>query len=286
MMGVDGKVVVLRIYMESSNYIYNYTGKITKSILLTEVPELEHLFKPSKGYFKQLRVSPPLNADGAVFTSYEVKYSNGKVVYDLRPVMLGGEYVVEVGAPTSIADTVYSRFKQVVGVRTRLKFENTILTYLVEDVRVDELRIQLKNPSYVVIKSLSPALLPNPLVPNQQVRRFTTSPGVLLWIPRMMSEGFLTSRSEDVRRRYLELEECLSEHYSTKHKIVFINYDNNREPAVMVKAKYIVVAGDCETKAWCVELLEKTLTAARTYGVGASRANGFGTITVSSPDEK
>lgn len=39
--------------------MYNYTGKLSKTILLTEMPELEQLFKPVKGFFKQLRGARP-----------------------------------------------------------------------------------------------------------------------------------------------------------------------------------------------------------------------------------
>lgn len=266
--------------MESSDFVYNYTGKISKAILLTEVPELEHFFKPFKGFFKQLRVSPPINRGKAAIPLYISKVSNGKVTYELVPVTLRGDYEVEIGLPASIADKVHDRFKHTMGVKTRLKFENAVITYIIEDIKIEEPRILLNNVQYVVIKTLSPALLPNPLVPNQQIRRFSSSPGVVLWIPRLISDGILTSVGDDARRRYLELEECLAEHYSTRHRIMFLNYDSNREPAIMIRAKYILAVKDNMTRARCIELLEKTLTVARIYGIGASRPNGFGTIIV------
>ncbi|MEM4487961.1 MAG: hypothetical protein QXK88_04045 [Desulfurococcaceae archaeon] len=220
-----------------------------------------------------------MNNGRAVVPVYVVRATNGGFTYDLVPAMLKGYYTVEVGAPSNVADALYCRFKQIVGVRTRLKFENTVVMYVVESVVVEEPRIQLRDASYVVIKTVSPAILPNPLVPNQQVKRFTASPGVMLWVPRMISYGVLTGTGNDTPRSYLEQEECLAEHYSTRLKAVFVNYDNNRESALTAKAKYILVARGYETRARRIELLEKTLTAAKTYGIGASRANGFGTIT-------
>ncbi|MEM4036029.1 MAG: hypothetical protein QXU97_05425 [Fervidicoccaceae archaeon] len=271
----DGAVLALRVYMESNGYIYNYTGKLTKTLVLTEAPELEPLFRPSKGFFKLLRVSPPLSGNSSVIPVYEVTRNNK----ELRPVLLRGEYVVEVGANGDTVRLLYNRFKQIEGVRTRLKFENAVVSYTVEDASIHtpqdnkELEEKLKT---IVVRTLSPALLPHPLVPTQHVRRFTTSPGVFFWVPYMIAQGTLSLDPHKAFQAAVELESCLAEHYSTKQKAVFVNYDNNREPTLTAKAKYIVLTREKR----CEEIVKRTLQTARIYGIGASRANGFGTITI------
>ncbi|MEM0292909.1 MAG: CRISPR system precrRNA processing endoribonuclease RAMP protein Cas6, partial [Fervidicoccaceae archaeon] len=86
----------------------------------------------------------------------------------------------------------------------------------------------------------------------------------------------LSLEPQKIFQALIELESCLAEHYSTKQRTVFINYDNNREPALTAKAKYIVIASENK----CEEIVKRTLQTARIYGIGASRANGFGTITI------
>lgn len=267
----DGKILVLKLYIESSDFIYNYTGKLSKTILLTEAPELEYLFKPVKGFFKQVRVSPPISKGKAVIPVY---VSKRVLKYELKPVLLNGEYTVEIGAQPGIVDTLYNRFKQVENAKTRVKFENAIVTYVVKDISVLEPGVSISHGGVVRIETVSPALLPNPLVPSQHVRRFTASPSAILWIPYMMSRGVMSYNQLEAEKAVLELEKCLSEHYSTRHRTVFVSYDGNREPALEVRAKYII------TDQKCRDIIDKTLKVARIYGVGASRANGFGTITL------
>ncbi|MEM3380337.1 MAG: CRISPR system precrRNA processing endoribonuclease RAMP protein Cas6 [Fervidicoccaceae archaeon] len=92
----------------------------------------------------------------------------------------------------------------------------------------------------------------------------------------MITQGILSLEPQKIFQALIELESCLAEHYSTKQRTVFINYDNNREPALTAKAKYIVI----ESENKCEEIVKRTLQTARIYGIGASRANGFGTITI------
>lgn len=276
---MNGKIVTLRLYLESSDFIYNYTGKISKAILLTEVPELEYTFRAVKGFFKQIRVSPPLSDGAAIVPIYAVRHENVEMNFELKPVLLKGEYVIEVGAPEDVANAIHSRFKQVEGVKTRLKFENAVITYIIEETSFLEPRIDADNGVFEV-KTVSPALLPNPLTPTQHVRRFTANPGTLLWIPYLMSKGVMSYSRQVAERALIELESCLSEHYSTRWRTIFVNYDGNREPALHAKARYIIVGkGDCR------ELARKTLETAIVYGIGASRANGFGSVAVTTPKQ-
>lgn len=270
---VNGKVLVLRVYMESSDYIYDYTGKISKVIVLTEVPELEYMFKPIKGFFKPLRISPPIETGKAVFPYYERKVEEGKVTFNLKPVLLKGKYFIEFGGPNHLIDQVVKSFKNSVNVRTRIKFENALINYVIEDVEVFEPNIEVIDK--VEVSSISPSILSNPYTPDQRIRRFSTSPSVVLWIPYLISKG-VYSHSGEVYEKLLDLERCLSEHYSTKHNVIFINYGQRREPAMLINAKY-VVSSKYPT---CRDIVKTALNSARIYGIGASRASGFGSVVV------
>lgn len=271
---ISGKILALRFYMESTDFVYNYTGKISKAIVLTEAPELEYLFKPVKGFFKLLRISPPIEGERAVVPVY--KTSNSGLV--LKPIMLRGDYLIEVGIASDAVDMLYKKLRQAEGVKTRIKFENSVITYILNSVSIHEPRIIINGATFT-IRTISPVLLPNPLTPTQHVRRFTTSPGVLLWVPHMIFKGALSHSHVNAEKALVELEACLSEHYSTWHKVVFINFDGNREPVLTARAKYIMIRKD-EDYRKCKETLEKTLTIARIFGIGSSRANGFGSITI------
>lgn len=268
-----GKVLRLKVYIDSGGFLYNYTGKLSKTIVLTEISGLEHMFKPIKGFFKPLRISPPIERGRAQFPHYERRVEDGKTTYDLKPVLLKEDYVIEVGAPNNLVEAMVKYFKGSLGLRTRVKFENTLVNYVINDVEVFEPNVDVTDK--VVVSSVSPAILSNPFTPNQQVRRFTANPSVVLWIPYLLSKGVL-SHSRELYEKILELERCLSEHYTTKYRVVFINYDQRREPTMFVKAKYIVSSKDPT----CRNIVKTAINSARVYGIGASRASGFGSVVV------
>ncbi|MEM0204421.1 MAG: hypothetical protein QXP86_03510 [Nitrososphaerota archaeon] len=269
------EILKVKVTASSTDFIYNYTGKVTKAILLTEVPELQTVFRPVKGFFKIIRVSP-LIKDGSVTTPFfEAKRINGKIVYELRPLLLSGNYTFEVGSTSDNVSRIFSKFNKVQGIRTRLKFENTVIEYTIEDVAVESPNMALGK--YVIIKSISPALLPTPYVATQQVRRFTITPAILLWVPYLISQQTYTVTEDLVYKAVKLLETSFVEHYSSLAKVMHVLYDGRREPALHFRAKYIVLCSDQER----METLARILMVARTLGVGASRANGFGTVQIS-----
>lgn len=271
---LDLKILRVKLTASSNDFIYNYTGKIAKTILLTEVPELQAAFKPIKGFFKLIRVSPFIK-DGSVATPlFEVKRVGGKTTYELKPLTLSGSYIFEVGSTSDGISLVLNKLRQAQGVRTRLKFENAIIEYTIEDFVMEDPTVTLGD--YAIIKSISPALLPTPYVATQHIRRFTISPATLLWIPYLISQK-VYSVTEDVMYKAVKLlETCLVEHYSSVARAVHVPFDGRREPTLHFKAKYIVLCSEQEKR----EMLMKTLTIARALGVGASRANGFGTVQI------
>ena len=266
------KILELRLYMESSDFIFNYTGKLSKTIVITEAPHVERFFRPVKGFYKPLRVSPPVRGDSAVVPTYEVSEVEGRRAHELKPVALSGEYTIEVGSTGSLIDELYKAFREAAGVVTRLKFENAVVRYVVENVRVVEPEVRVERGA--VVRTLSPALLTNPFAASQHVRRFTVSPSVVLWIPYSLASSSYSHDTRETLRALAELESCLAEHYSTRFRTVFVNYDGSREPAIELRAKYVVTRSECR------ETVERVLRAARVFGIGASRASGFGSVLV------
>lgn len=267
-----GAVLALKIDIESTDAIYNFTGKVSKAIIISECPWLEHFFKPIKGFYKPLRVSPPLRGGEAQVPKYVMKREGERIMWELEPVAFSGEYTIEVGSAPDIINKIREAFEKLVGTPTRIKFENVIIKYIVREVRAFEPKIEVADK--VRVRTTSPALLPSPLVPNQHVRRFTTSPGALLIVPALISANVYTPSERDSVNALVSLESCLSEHYSTMQKTVFVNYDGRREPALVADAKYIVLKESCR------DLISSVLRAARVYGIGASRASGFGSVEV------
>ncbi len=270
---LHGEVLVLHLYIDSSGFVFNYTGKLSKTIILTEVPSLEYAFKPLKGFFKPLRVSPPIGEGGvSVIPTYVLKVDGSSRVWELKPVKFSGEYRIEVGATKDVVSKLYEAFKSSRGVLTRLRFENSLIKYVVNDVEVVRPEVNVSNK--VFVKTVSPALLPSPLTPTQHVRRFTTSPGVMLYVPLAIANGMYTHNVHNAVKALTTLESCLAEHYATKQRTIFINYDNRREPALLANAKYMLIKNECRDQ------INEVLYAARVFGIGASRASGFGSIEI------
>lgn len=259
-------LLVMRLRLVSRDPIDEYTGKLSKTILAAEVPEIESVFRPVKGLFKPFRVSPPL--DSGLNGVYPVIARDS----GLKPVKLEGEYTVEVGCEERLAREVRERLSGALGQATRLKFRNTMVKYTIESVDLVKPRISVSDS--FVVRIASPALLSDPFKVNQQVKRFAIAPSIVLWIPALIAQGILTPTPHDIARAVSALESTLTEHYSSKPRAVLTSYDGHRVAGLTGRIKYLVVNKDG------VEHLQKTLEVARVLGVGSSRASGFGTIQV------
>jgi hypothetical protein len=234
---------------------------------------LQPLFRPIKGFFKLIRISPLIKNGVALTPFFETKRESNGVTYELKPLELGGDCVFEVGSTSDIVSLALSRLKQIQGIRTRIKFEGSIIEYIVEDISSEDFSLKLGDR--VAIKSVSPTLLTNPYVADQHIRRFTINPTVLLWVPYLISQRKY-SVSEEASKAAKLLESCLVEHYVSSMRVIHIPYDGQREPALHFRAKYIVLCHEREKN----DMLTRILEVARVLGVGASRANGFGTIQI------
>lgn len=264
---MDYSLVVVRANIESREPLGDYTGKVSKTILLSEVPELEPAFRPVKGVFKPIRVSPPLEL-GSMAAVYPTYSRDGALV----PVKLSGEYAIEVGCERRVAEAVVSRLSKVVGIPTRIKFGGSMLLYKITGVEVKEVRVEMGDTFVITIAS--PALLSDPFKVNQQVKRFSVSPSIVLWIPMLLSKSVFTPSHSDIEEAVHFLESALTEHYASHTRATLTAYSGKRVAGLSGRVKYILVDRSKRRE------VEEILRTARVLGVGSSRASGFGTVYV------
>ena len=231
----------------------NFTGKISKIILLSEFPELEILFRPAKGFLKPVHVSPIIGKEGAVYAYYE------KGV--LKEAKIDGEYKIKVGIPEEMSKAFEEKVKEVLNVKTRVKMEGSMLEYTITNVEKE--KIEVKDRFKLCF---SPTVLSNPFIINRDFRKFLPTPSATFWIPYAIMKGKNNVNMEDIKA----IEESITETWKSRIKTIWIPYDTAKEPVLVGKVEYKLLKSDEETK--------KVIETALTLGVGSSRASGFGHV--------
>lgn len=230
----------------------NFTGKISKTILLFELQYLQPMFQPHKGFIKPIHVSPLMDEKGSPVFAY---YQKGV----LKGANINGVFKFKVGAPKELAEELMKKFKEDVGVRNRTKFEDELLEFTVVDVKEDQYDL----PKRFKL-CFSPTLLSHPLLINRELRKFLPTPSAVFWIPYSLLKGQTNVGKNDV----LELEEGIVETWKNRLKTIWIPYNENKEPVLVGKVEYTILRED----------LRKVVETALIMGVGASRASGFGHV--------
>lgn len=230
----------------------NFTGKISKTITLFEMPELQPMFQPHKGFIKPIHVSPLIDEKrNAVFAYYHQGV--------LKEANINGTFKFKIGAPKELAEALFEKFKEDIGVRNRTKFENELLEFVIVDVKEDQYTL----PKRFKL-CFSPTLLTHPLLVNRDVRKFLPTPSAVFWVPYSLLKDNTNVTKDEV----LELEEGIVETWKNKLMTIWIPYNESKEPVLIGKAEYIVLKED----------LKKVVETALIMGVGASRASGFGHV--------
>ncbi|MUM65957.1 CRISPR system precrRNA processing endoribonuclease RAMP protein Cas6 [Acidianus infernus] len=244
--------VKMKYERNGDNKFNNFTGKISKIVVLTELPELEVLFRPTKGFFKPIHVSPPINKE-AVYPYYERGV--------LKEVPLDGEYKIRVGLPNELSKGFEEKVKGDLGVRTRIKVEGGLLEFVIERIEKDTFNFGNR-----VKLCFSPTLLANPFITNRDYRKFFPSPSAVFWIPYAL----MKNKNNLTPQELAEIESRITESWKTRIKTIWIPYDNGKEPVMIGKVEYRLLKNDDETR----KLVETALI----IGVGSSRASGFGHV--------
>ncbi len=275
------------VAIESSTTIYDYTGRLVKTLVYALMPELASIHSV-KGVLTPLAISPPFTVKGdaelgePVTPVYEgiVEESDGKkrVVWELRPVELNGEYVVHIGGEEHIASAVAKRLS---GLTTPLavKVENAIVKYKVEKVvdvtsGIEEKVSSISGRVRVYLKS--PAQVFNVFAPTR-LPKFTPSAPELLMTPYMLANNTQTIDYSTLASAAQTLGQLVETWYSIRTlKPVMVPFKGKREVALAGHVTYIIEARNEKT----LKAIKDTLAAAEAVGVGRSRQNGFGTTVV------
>lgn len=248
------KSFTVTIRTKYSRTYSNFTGKISKTVLLFEMPDLQPMFQPYKGFLKPIHVSPLIDEHGSPVFPY---YHKGS----LKGTDINGTFKFKVGVPHELAEVLFEKFKEDVGVRNRTKFENELLEFVIVDVKEDRYTL----PKRFKL-CFSPSLLIHPLLVNRDIRKFLPTPSAVFWVPYSLLRGDTNVSKEEV----LSLEEGIVETWKNRLKTIWIPYDGNKEPVLIGKVEYIVLKED----------LMKVVETALIMGVGASRASGFGHVEI------
>jgi hypothetical protein len=230
----------------------NFSGKISKTILLMSYPELQPFFQPLKGIIKPIHVSPLMN--GEALYAY---YDRGV----LKSPEISGNYSVIVGGPSEFIEEMKGSLKKDVeeNVRSKLKIDDKLLIAQVLSVENYSPRFDKR-----VKVCFSPTLLSNPYLVNRDFRRFLPSPSATFWIPYAMLKG----KDRLSPRDLIELERGITETWKTFLRTRWIVYDGKKEPVLTGKVEYQILDD---------EMMDVFRTAFM-LGVGASRSAGFGHV--------
>lgn len=225
----------------------------------------------------EVYVSPSNNAVIPPFTSKVGKTMLGGVKdgISVSPLKKGGKYLVKYSNLPTFMEVeegeIYSfevggKSEDVVEALINLQERKAFnTTWKVEDVKMREVKVERKD--LVEVELLTPALLVDPFKKDRK-KRFTNAFFVTFAVNYM--DHFHVSREEYVRVA-LSLEEKVREEPSTM-KYVKVTYAGKEVLGMMGKFRYSILEKDEEIYA----VLENALA----KGIGSSRKNGFGRISL------
>ena len=260
-----------------------FTGKVVKSLLIRGFGGLEDVF--SGGFNpKPIHVSP--------------LYYRGRWLWKRgssgRPISLkcGSDPIFYVGFREDVADSV---FDSVMGINN-IELFNAKWSILSIDVEKYELPVRNSTLDFdrydrIIVEFNSPAILVDPYKASPSNPRYLPLAGVLF----SYNIGDLLRMHRREHRWEAKywvtvdiVNAALHEHRRILNYIKSIeyNYDGKIGVGVGGKAMYYVVRRILREWSWVRQLLESILIHAKVMGVGSSRANGFGHISVRIEDKK
>ena len=280
------KLMAYRVILaiDSSTPIYDYTGRIVKTLVYALMPELASV-RGVKGVLSSLIISPPFTiarSEGdlgepviPVYERRRVQEDGGKVVWDLKPVRLSGEYIVHIGGEEHIASAIVKRLSELT-TPLAIKVGNAIVKYKVEKViDVTKSIIDKANgiSNRVRIYLKSPAQIFNVFAPSK-LPKFTPSAVELLMTPYMLANNIYTIDYTTLTNASQVLGQLVETWYSLKTlKPIMVPFKGKKEATLGGHVTYIVEA----TNEMTINALREVLVATEIVGIGRSRQNGFGT---------
>ena len=303
-------VVKVSLVLGDDLVVLDYTAKLVKSLLIAGNPELERVFGAS-GVLKPIHITPlymhrqgrgVAEATEPVYARHVPKGSTAKPpsAGHIKPVRLeaGREYFFYVGVSSQLlSEVLYSLssthdfpFGRTLVAVEELRYE---VNYVDVDVEAEQARKLLEAPgASVKVTFESPTLLKDPLTVGGRrwAKTFLPLPEAVLSAPAYMLLAD-TGRLKLFKKLMLYAKSVLSTPYTVLKtaNIAWYIYDGRPLPALIGYVKYRVdpqqlnhIAKLAKTKhnIDLADTLAKTLTLAKTYGVGDGRAAGFGHTTV------
>lgn len=273
------KALRVILHVEAEEPVYEYTGRLVKTLLYTLNKEIR-LLHGLRGSISPLLISPLFTTGrkefelGDVVTSAYLRDNTGE--YILVPTKLDGEYLIHVGGEPGLVEAIGKSLERI---RTPLaiKFNDNIVTFKaekIEDVTEKILDKELTG-GRVTIYIKSPAMIFNVFAPSR-LPKFTPTAVELLMAPYMLLHGRYTLDGTVLLRASRLLGLLVETYYSLSTlKPVLIPFKGKKEAALAGKVTYIVDTVD-EKK---VAELTSVLSVAEIAGIGESRLNGFGVVT-------
>ncbi len=277
-MRFKGYRIILNV--ESSSPLYEFTGRMTKTLIYALRPELG-LTRGIKGVLSPLHISPLFHVKGdhdlgePAFPIVERRRNERP---EISPLELNGEYVFHMGGDEKLVDAIISTLSQLEG-PLLVKFEDSVIKYKIEKIvditgEVLEKSESVDNRVRVYLKS--PAQIFNVFTPTR-LPKFTPSAVELLMVPYALANNIYTITSEALIGASRVLGSLVETWYSlrTLHAVEVL-FKGERQTMLGGYVTYLVQPGNGRI----LDSIRRVLAAAELVGVGRSRTNGFGTTII------
>lgn len=301
-------VLEIEVRFERDFLIKDYTAKLVKTLLISCCRDLEQIFdRPPSFPPKPVSISPLYIEVGGKIRAVYAKKVLGEEQKGLPPAeeipparIEGGKpYKFYLRAPMEIAARVAQSLPDAVGKvftfgRTRVAIADIAYRVTQVDVEkeVEETLNALRKSDRVKVVFMSPAKLKNPYVYRWAAKKkkgfFLPTPSSVFSIPLYMALADSGLLRESLYRRLIRYIDTVLDTpytYLKTAKIAAYVYDGSTKPALIGYVKYFVdreaidraeVLLEYKLKHSPLNILAKTITAARIYGIGNGRAAGFG----------
>jgi len=276
-----GLRVILEIHTDKP--FYDYTGRITKTLIYALVPELR-IYHGVKGILSPIMISPPYtlgkneNSLGESVIPIFKEKNNGENKWELKPINLDGEYIFHIGTYSDLAEKI-SRALDSMKTPISIKIGEHIIFYKIEKItnitkNIIEKISSLNNRVRLYLKS--PAQIFNVYHPTR-LPKFSPTAVEVLMTPFMLSNNTYTITHQVLIEASTILGNLVETWYSLRTlKPLMVPFKGKRESAL---TGYITYINETNNKK-ILEKIQETLIVAEIMGIGRSRQNGFGTVIV------
>lgn len=254
-----------------------YTGKLVKTLLYSVFKEIR-LYRGIRGIVSPLHASPMFRPGrrewelGDLVTPVYVKENDEE---KLKPVELGGEYIIHIGGVDWLVDKAY-KLLRTVRMPLQIKIGEVIVRYRIEKLGdvTDEILEKTLAGDKITLYLKSPTKLFN-VYTRSKLPKFNISAVEVLMAPYMLYTRQLSMTESVLLKASSLLGNLIETYYSiTTVRPVLIPFNGRKTPAMKGRITYILEARDEK-----IDELKKILTLAEVAGIGQSRQNGFGTVT-------